>query len=216
MATSFKAELESAAGKSAIAFAADHAFNAGSIAPMLKRLIGAFSIEHTEKVLAEIDVRVAEKRKSKKVLKVSTSPRVSEMRGLMKLREWKCWPSLLDTLATLNASKYDCVNVSNWFRKSEKKGGSGIDKVKGVAPNAATVRAVMDKAATRKPKAKAQRTPLARAKADPVAFLAALVADADVLAKLVKNGDASPLIANVCKALKSLRPFVTEVANDAK
>jgi hypothetical protein len=216
MSVSFKAALASTAGKAAIARGVEHEFKAGSIAPVIAGYIGAFTVDHSEMILAEINVRVAEKRKSKKVMSASTSPRLSEMRGLMKCREWKCWPQLFTTLATLDASKYDCVNVSNWLRRSEKKGGSGIDKETGAAPNAATVRAVMDKAATRKPKKKAQRTPLARAKADPVAFLASIIADADVLAKLIKNSDATALTANVAKALKSLKPFAAEVAHDAK
>jgi Na+-transporting methylmalonyl-CoA/oxaloacetate decarboxylase gamma subunit len=207
--SSFASRLK--AGTSTINKWASHEVGAQSVASLIRDTVKVFLPEDAKKISAAIDAAVAHHSK-RKVGRSVAAPRGSELAGLLKMRQWNCWDDVFGVLIAEKASRYDCVNVSNWFRKH-----ANVDKEKGTCPPRAAIVAAMVKGKTRKKKAKAKKpTPLQTLRADPKAVHAHMSMLASAFPSVIDDADAAPFVKALQSALKSLRPFVIEAADALK
>jgi hypothetical protein len=206
---SFKDRAATKLGLAALNKGKQHELDASSTAAVVKGYIGAgFVPDDAEHILNWINRAVAEARKAKSGITIAaatiTAPRVSETRGLLKLREWACWPTFMDHMVALNVSMAMLVKVGTWLRKK-----SGVEKKGGVCPSRETllkiINAKQPKARTRKPK-----TTLQQVKADPLAAVDDVASTLAALAKVNGNADGAAFINAMCKAAASYRVILAK------
>lgn len=211
--SSFKARSETKAGRAALNAGVAHALSTASIVPVIAGYIAAGFIREDAKRIDAIvrDGVAASFAKRTGVMQkaaVATSPRVSEMAGMLKCGEWSCWKTLFDELGELGVSLAMLVKVTTWFRKR-----SGVAKEGGVCPSRAVLISVIKKAQPQK-KASKPKTATELATAKPVDTIDNVIAMARGLnsgfAKRMGRNDSASLAA-LLKAAQALKPVLVAI-----
>jgi hypothetical protein len=154
---------------------------------------------------AALQKKYADNHDTRKVADIS-DPRVSEMAGILRLGEWKCWPAAFDAIKSIDVN-LDTVNTVSKIVRGAVKGKEAKASADSCPTRESIIREIIKRKASRRGKdgKKNGNGKGTKSVRDPLANLGRIQAEAAALARYFKGEKGAVFIANIIKAVASAK-----------
>jgi len=172
---------------------------------------GHMTVDHAKPLLVAFNAKLAAARKAnndpRPVAPLQDS-RVSEMKSILRLADWKCWPKVFDMLDGMDVNKETLNTVSKFVRSKVK--GEMKANVNAAPKRDAIMRAIKARKKARRGTDNGGRITVKK----PETNIDMIAKHAKGLKTWFKGESGSQFIAAILKAVASVKPIALKVAKE--